>query len=287
MRKIKSTFLFLIPALFLIGCYESEVPLSETPSLKVDNRLIGSWISIPGDSNEKTIELLLHKFNENEYLAAWKEGDYDEVVLARGFTTRIKNINIINLQGIESIEANKRTFIFIKYGFNDQGNLITNLISDDYPGLKGNKFKTSEAFNKFVGNNISQEGFFSKIIEFKTANEISFSFSHARNNTDKKQDIITKEQAAILASKIANEKFEKDFGVSPFSPESYTAELVGNKWHWGKISPAGINGCSAKVTFNKDGSDEKVKVAFHTDIMDIRGSESQKAPMRIEDLQPD
>ena len=87
----------------------------------------------------------------------------------------------------------------------------------------------------------------------------------ANNNTEKKQNILTQEQAAILASKIANEKFKKDFGISPFTPESYTAELADNKWCWGKISPVGINGCSAKVTFEKDGSNENVKVAYHTD----------------------
>lgn len=280
MRKIKFAFLFIIPVLFFTGCYDSEVPLSGTPTLKVDNRLIGSWISIPGDSREKEIALLLQKFNENEYLVAWKEGDYDEIVIARGFDTKINNTNIMNLQGIESIESNKRTYIFIKYDFNEKGNLVTNLISDDYPGLKGRKFKTSEAFNNFVLKNISREGFFSKAIEFKAANEISFAFLQAFKDTEKKKNIITKEEAAILASKIANEKFKKDFGISPFTPESYDAELVGNKWHWGKISPAGINGCSAKVTFNIDGSDENVKVAFHTDAVILREPEIQKVPVR-------
>ena len=88
---------------------------------------------------------------------------------------------------------------------------------------------------------------------------------YANNGTDK--NVLTQEQAATLASKIANEKFQKDFGLSPFTPESYTAELVDNKWHWGKISPAGINGCSAQVTFDKDGSDENVKIAYHVDTL--------------------
>ena len=167
MRKIKFAFLLLIPILFLIGCYESEVPLSEQPSLKVDNRLIGSWISIPKDSKEKPIALLLQKFNENEYLVVWREGDYDPIRMARGFNTKINNTNIINLQNIELIEANKRTYLFIKYDFNEKGNLIINFISDNYPGLKGKKFKTSEAFNNFVRKNISKEGFFEEIIEFK------------------------------------------------------------------------------------------------------------------------
>jgi hypothetical protein len=97
---------------------------------------------------------------------------------------------------------------------------------------------------------------------------LSTTTSLANNDTEKNQKIITQEQAAILASKIANEKFQKVFGISPFTPESYPAKLVDSRWYWGKIDPAGINGCSAKVEFNKDGSDENVKVAYSTDRAD-------------------
>jgi hypothetical protein len=85
------------------------------------------------------------------------------------------------------------------------------------------------------------------------------------NNSESKNQIITEKQAAVHAAKLANEKCQKDFGISPFTPGSYEAELVDSKWHWGKIEPKGINGYSAKVEFNKDGSGENVKVAYSTD----------------------
>lgn len=108
----------------------------------------------------------------------------------------------------------------------------------------------------------------------------------AGDDTEKKQDDLTQEQAAILASRIANERFQKDFGLSPFTPESYTAQLVDNRWCWGKISPAGINGCSAKVTFNKDGSGKTVRVAYHTDIL-IKETDIQKVPKKIKKAIPE
>jgi hypothetical protein len=85
------------------------------------------------------------------------------------------------------------------------------------------------------------------------------------NNLENKKQIINEEQAAELAAKLANEKFQKDFHRSPFRPESYKAELIDSRWRWGKIDPIGINGCSANVEFNEDGSDKKVKVSFFTD----------------------
>jgi hypothetical protein len=85
------------------------------------------------------------------------------------------------------------------------------------------------------------------------------------DNSGDKEEIITQEQAAAHAAKLANEKCQEAFGESPFTPESYEAELVDSIWHWGKIEPKGINGYSAKVEFCKDGSDENVKVGFSTD----------------------
>ena len=67
------------------------------------------WVSIPNDNREKGIFLLLRKFNENEYIVAWKEGEDNETVIARGFSTKINNTTLINLQNIKSLEKNDRT----------------------------------------------------------------------------------------------------------------------------------------------------------------------------------
>jgi hypothetical protein len=40
---------------------------------------------------------------------------------------------------------------------------------------------------------------------------------------DSNAQITTQEQAAVFASKLANEKCKKSFGNSPFAPDSYAA----------------------------------------------------------------
>jgi hypothetical protein len=106
------------------------------------------------------------------------------------------------------------------------------------------------------------------------------------NNSKNENQIISQEQAAKHAAKLANEKCQKDFGVSPVKPDLYKAELVDSKWHWGKIEPIGILGYSAKVEFNKDGTDKNVKVAFSTDKIINNEPELQKVPMEIEVIRP-
>ena len=93
-------------------------------------------------------------------------------------------------------------------------------------------------------------------------------------NKDGNTQITTQEQAAEFASELANEKCKELFGNSPFTPNSYVAQLSDSRWSWGNIEPTGINGFSAEIGFNMDGSEQKVRVVLHNDALEIvkRGS---------------
>jgi hypothetical protein len=124
---------------------------------------------------------------------------------------------------------------------------------------------------------------------FVAAISISCAFDAAviqAEDSESKKQALTQEQAAELAAKLANEKFQKDYHRSPFKPESYAAELIESRWHWGKIDPAGINGCSATVEFKEDGSDERVKVALCIDV-NTKDISEEKAPIVIRGIQED
>ncbi len=98
-----------------------------------------------------------------------------------------------------------------------------------------------------------------------------FSVAHVLKADDSKNiQINTPEQAAEFAAKRANEKCQTSFGEAPFIPDSYSAELIGSKWQWGKIEPPGIHGYSVEVEFNADGSEQKVRTILHTDGLRIK-----------------
>jgi len=174
MRKLYYLFLLFIPILLLSGCYESEIPLSEGPVSEINTRLINSWKSIPDEPTEDIISLMVWKFNDNEYLLSWKESMDDEAIIARGFDTRINETNMINLQDIKSFEENDRVYVFFKYLFNEKGNLLVNILSNDYHKLKGKKFRSSKEFHDFIQENIEDEGLFGDSIEFESTDELNF-----------------------------------------------------------------------------------------------------------------
>lgn len=83
-----------------------------------------------------------------------------------------------------------------------------------------------------------------------------------QNSTNRK---LTKGEAAFLAARLANEKSKMHFGRQPFKPEHHEPVLRLNRWHWGGLDPAGIDGYSAKVSFDLFGGNRKVEVYFSDD----------------------
>ena len=99
--------------------------------------------------------------------------------------------------------------------------------------------------------------------------------------------IDTPEKAAALASELANEKAQNAFGVSPFTPESYSPRRIGSRWHWGKIEPPGIRGYAAEVEFNMDGSDPKVRTVLYTDTSYLIDLNGDRLPIIMETTEQD
>ena len=160
--------------LTLAGCFESKFPLSSSQSSSIDEKLVNYWISMPKGENQDKIALAIFTFNENEHLVSWKEGEENEMIITRGFITKIKKRKIINLQNIKSSEKKDRTYVFFKYDFNDKGNLLAYILLDDSSLLKNKDFKSSEDFYAFMEKNIEKDELFDKPIEFRPINKIDF-----------------------------------------------------------------------------------------------------------------
>lgn len=74
---------------------------------------------------------------------------------------------------------------------------------------------------------------------------------------------INSAEAALRASRVANDLAEKQFGARPFLPRNYTARYENGKWIWGSHDQ-GVRGYSAEVKMNINGSEPDVKIYFET-----------------------
>ena len=76
---------------------------------------------------------------------------------------------------------------------------------------------------------------------------------------------LSQTQALNLAVSLANEKCLSQFKETPFDTASYTIVLKEDRWSWGGLDLAGINGYSAQVMFDAWGGNQNVEVFLSID----------------------
>ena len=78
--------------------------------------------------------------------------------------------------------------------------------------------------------------------------------------------VLSAEEAATLAARLANDQCERQHQKRPFRAEQYPAVLQDGLYRWGGLDVGGPGGLSARVTFRQDGSASHVEVYYSTDL---------------------
>ena len=78
---------------------------------------------------------------------------------------------------------------------------------------------------------------------------------------------LSRNEAAVLAARLANDECERRYHKRPFASAQHPAILREDGYHWGGLDEAAPGGMSALVTMHPDGSHAKVEVYFSTDIL--------------------
>lgn len=69
------------------------------------------------------------------------------------------------------------------------------------------------------------------------------------------------------AAQLANDKCEQEFGLRPFQADTFKLSFAEDRdrYEWGRLDPVGVNGYSARVSFNREGRDALVSVYWSVD----------------------
>jgi hypothetical protein len=155
------------------GCYESPFPLASSDREGIDARLLGSWIEAAAPRNDTPYRVVIHPFNDHEYLIAFTDSPGGKAILARGFITTMDGVAIINLQGIDSLKPTDRTFLFFKYRITAQGDLETWMIDHDSKLLEGVQLTDQAALYDFVQHHVRDPALYMPVRVFKPAEGVS------------------------------------------------------------------------------------------------------------------
>ncbi len=161
--------LVLLTAFLLGACYESRVPLASSKDSTIDQNLIGKWrgkLKRAVIQDEVPAELLILQFNHNEYYVKYqvgKSGKVDHHNL-RAYIVMVDGVPFINVQNLDSLKEDERTFIFFRYSVSEDSVLTLKMVSDSF--VKTN-FRTSDKLYKFIEKNLNNEKLYEKPIQFK------------------------------------------------------------------------------------------------------------------------
>jgi len=169
------------------GCYESQLPLGPSGQTAVDEKLVGGWLQVPDDQNaDNPVRLAVIKFNQHEYFAVWRWKKGPDCIVTRAYCTPVDGVNFLNVQNIKDPEAQQREFIFFKYAFSDEGQLILEAVSQK-PLLKDRKFDSSEQFRQFVKQHLDDKDLLMKPVRFKRCDQVALDVAIAEKKTAEKK----------------------------------------------------------------------------------------------------
>lgn len=92
---------------FLLGSCIYEAPLTKSPTRKVDERLVGDWVSV----EEKPSVVQIRKFDDSNFILIDGRSVY------RVFHSDFEGVNFLSLQNLETKGSSARKFAFIDYRF--------------------------------------------------------------------------------------------------------------------------------------------------------------------------
>jgi len=157
-------YVFLLTFLFLLLSCGSRVPIALVDQAIVDDRLVGVWWAMDSTANE-SIELIIYKFNEQEYSLEMREEKQNsgksekDTLHLRAYIVEIKGKRFINVQMIESLEAEDRLFFFFNYSL-EQNNRMQVRPLEDVGKVRIDDFPDSESLHAFIEQQVNNDSLY-------------------------------------------------------------------------------------------------------------------------------
>jgi hypothetical protein len=144
MKRLRSVIRKFIPGIIAAACFlalsgcEYEVPLTAKPTRKVDEKLLGDWISTDGKEKMK-----VRRLDDSIYIVSYN-GD-----LFRAFHSEVAKTSFVSVQDIDSPD---RKYAYFKWKLSDDGKRLgLRLVNNK---VISNDNKDSETIQKLVEKNL-------------------------------------------------------------------------------------------------------------------------------------
>jgi hypothetical protein len=126
-----------------------EVPLTQSPTRKIDERLIGDWLSI----EEKPSVIQIKKFDDSNLILI------DGSSVYRVFHSDLEGINFLSMQNLEIRGNSARKFAFIDYRFETPDRVRVRAVNKE---VIPENVRTTPELQRLVQNHLKDPHLFNK-----------------------------------------------------------------------------------------------------------------------------
>ena len=140
--------LAILFALLLSSCIY-DAPLTDSPTRKIDERLIGDWVSV----EEKPSVVQVRKFDDTNFVLI------DGGNVYRMFHSDFEGINFLSLQNLDTNGSSARKFAFIDYRFEQPDRVRARAINKN---VVPDTLRTSSALQQSVRDHLKDAQLFNK-----------------------------------------------------------------------------------------------------------------------------
>jgi hypothetical protein len=141
------SFAFLL--FLLLGSCIYEAPLTESPTRKIDDRLIGDWVS----AEEKPSVIQIRKFDDSNFILI------DGGNVYRVFHSDFEGVHFLSLQNLETNGSSARKFAFLDYRFEQPNRVRARAVNKD---VVPETLRTTPELQKSVRDHLKDPQLFNK-----------------------------------------------------------------------------------------------------------------------------
>jgi len=148
-RNLTVAFVATFCCIVLSGC-DYEVPITSGPTRKLDERLLGNWVSKDGKEKMK-----VRRWDDSTYIGSY-DGD-----LFRAFHSDLAGTSFISAQNIDSAE---RKYAYLAYTVSADGNRLG--LRDVNTKVIPKETKDSETVRRLLESNLQNPALFNEEDQF-------------------------------------------------------------------------------------------------------------------------
>lgn len=150
-KYLPANFALIVAAVLLSGCIY-QAPITEKPTGRIDERLIGDWVS--KDDQGKEEHMVVVKLDDSNYIVNYGGGTF------RAFESDVNGTRLVSAQNISPVKDSERLYAFVTYELQDDGKkLVLRTVNQS---VISDKLKTSAEIQKAIGANLKNPDLFNK-----------------------------------------------------------------------------------------------------------------------------